>query len=1356
MERKKRAVPSVSDLFDPTKKLERITIRSGAVMGNQVHTDNVFLTPNPSRQPGGHDYVKKYVEEEEALLLGHKPTQHLAVPGFVRTMCEMEDITSIGSMPNLAEVEPDDSVQIVRMVETNQVLIVVGATGCGKTTKLPQFILDRHAELRKKCNIIVTQPRKIAAISVASRVCEERDWTLSTIVGYQVGLSNKTSRDTRLTYCTTGVLREKLVREKNMMAYTHVIIDEIHERDLDTDFLMLIVRKLLRSNSRSVKVILMSATIDPIHFAKYFSLPVGGELIPAPVLEVDDSSPYKVEEYYIEQLEQLGTLPRFESADPYIHEKTYDLAVNLIIHFDKMEKEAFVEEHKRPPTEEDKYKKDVLVFLPGIHEIETMYELLVRRRTERDYKWHLLPLHSTITREEQQKVFISAAQDYRKVILSTNIAESSITVKDIVYIIDFCLTKHLMCDPQTNFTTLKLSWAAHSNCKQRAGRTGRTNPGRVYRMVPQSFYENGLANEADPEMTRCPLSTTVLKAKQLNMGGPEAILAHALDPPDLGRLESTILILKEAGALLMTSEGKPSKFDGDLTFLGTVMSNLPLDIHLSKMIMLGNGFSILDDAIVMAAWMTVRNVFRSDFHDRLGPYASKISFSGGCNSDCITYLHVYRTFIEKLRTNYFKTSNDSEGGWCKRNFLNLKAMREANDLVEELRKRLRGLGVYEVAAEGRPRWDASMLPLIRKVVIAGALYPNYFVRGALGGQVDESTAVRELCGKDPFTTVYLRGFEFEQPGELYAKVFKDILEKYAGIVSNVSFDGSSKVYIEFERDNRKDMPGRISYPVYRAIKMRQLKIRIAVPLLPLKEAKERAEKLGIGNVADRFLLLGKSGKSPLSDIPAEIIFIPSYVVDPNKFWIHTKVVKDLDKYQEELNTPGNVFSLSQRPKPGEIFAAPYPQDSGILYRVQLSHINKDNADFATVLFIDYGNVDDSMPIKYLCEFGPQIQNLKSLNLIPPMAMECTLMGVGPSSLTNKNGVWSRQAISRFRSLMEKQGKMLGEVFSVVDGVVSLTVRPRNKGKSINEILIEENIAVPIEESYRSRMNNAVRMSFRGSFSSAQPAHSGTENEPCSQIDASCIQDNLCRIENYVQPPSKSECRHEVQMKGPCSPLEMNVFGTTRVASGKPVGMEIDSVNSVLLDSNPENPHERLLVAGFVASNSSGSKLTLGHTTLMPHIPGLSALMCLLFSPCIELRRSQDRKRYTGALCGLGFDRLTGEAHFPENDMEIIFDCEITLDDIQLVNKIRFWMSQPMLTVPGNDMCDATPAQVLKSQTKIHEYIATLLNRFRPSKEVETFKAAYQWHQFKEDDLLEPDVQEERAPFRCHCGLMLDE
>ncbi|XP_034239304.1 probable ATP-dependent RNA helicase spindle-E [Thrips palmi] len=1365
-------VMSVADFCNFNKKVEMITIRGGAVMGREIEQPDILRKNEPKKRPPvGTDYAKPYIDEEERLLLqGFKfdTTDPPNLPGSSRGN-QMEDTTTIGSVANLCDVEDDDDTKvydlydftpkesklpieimrdkIVRMVDTNQVLIILGSTGCGKTTQVPQYILDDHAQQRKRCNIVVTQPRRIAAVSVASRVCSERGWELSTIVGYQIGLDNKTSPDTRLTYCTTGVMREKLVRDRHMMGYTHVIIDEVHERDLETDFLMLIVRQLLRTNSSKVKVILMSATIDPTHFARYFSLPIGDRLYPAPILEVEKFSRYTVSHYYINQLQKLGsgTVPEFEPYDPQLQDEVMAIAVRLIMMLDTLDPESWKARNEKP---------SVLVFLPGIHEIETMHDRLHQEAIKNDkFLWHLIPLHSSITKAEQQKVFREPKAGHRKVILSTNIAESSITVSDVVYVIDFCLTKHLICDEITNFTSLKYAWASHANCKQRAGRTGRLCNGRVYRMVPQSFYEDVLPIETVPEMIRCPLTTTVLKAKLLKMGEPKAILAKALDPPDLTRLETTILLLKEAGALLMTSDGKFSKFDGDMTYLGSVMAHLPLDIHLSKLILLGNVFSILEDTIVIAAWMAVRNVFKNDFYDRLGPYESKINFSAGSASDCIAYLNVYHSYKEKLRTNYFKTGNDTENTWCRRNFLDFKALKEADELVDELRKRLKNLGVYESTSEARPQWDRPLLPILRKVVIAGAFYPNYFVRSAQGGQVVEKDAVKAVNGKDPCSTVYLSGLPSHQPPQLYSKAFADILGKYAGVVSNVSYDGSSKVYIDFERKISEYLPGKISYPVYRAVKMRQLRIPIEIPVLSPEEAEKRMKKYG--ETADRYLCIGKLKAPPKDRLPSlsveYIKFVPSYVDNPNKFWIHCGIEAELESVQIKLNTPGNVFTLTEKPVVGGIFAAPFPLDSGILYRAQISSVDMESK-IADVKFIDYGNVE-KMPIKLLCEFGPSIQDLRMTHLVPPFALECSLMGIGPSFLSNENGIWSEESIGKFMKLINC-GELIGEIYSVVDGVLSLTVTQSEKKGSLNKILIKQGLAVEVEESLRSKCNNLQRVTARNYDNGVS---NGSQNPSQSTFLVDNVQHSVGRVAEFVDPPTRRECRNNtVRMRGPSSPLEMKVYGCTNVSSGKDISMDVDSINSVLLDSNPEDPHERLLIAGYVRANSSGSKLKLGHSTLLPNIHGLSSLMCLIFSPQVELRLSRDKRRYIGALCGLGYDNTTAQSIFPENEMEMKFDCVIDIEDMRKINHLRYWMSKTLKCAEGDDdTCEASPADIVRAQQQVHNTLFKLLSRHRPSIEVEDFRFTYEWNKYDDDDFLLPDFpDDERAVYKPHFALKI--
>lgn len=181
-----------------------------------------------------------------------------------------------------------------------------GSTGCGKSTQVPQFILDDAVQRRQPCNIIVTQPRRIAARSIASRICSERKWELGSIVGYQVGLNTNSSDDTRLLFCTTGVLLEKLIRTKSMTRFTHIILDEVHERDQDMDFLFIVVRRLLVTNSPHCKIVLMSATIQASQFADYFRIPgKAGKIVAAPIIQAESRRPFAVREFYLCQLRRL-------------------------------------------------------------------------------------------------------------------------------------------------------------------------------------------------------------------------------------------------------------------------------------------------------------------------------------------------------------------------------------------------------------------------------------------------------------------------------------------------------------------------------------------------------------------------------------------------------------------------------------------------------------------------------------------------------------------------------------------------------------------------------------------------------------------------------------------------------------------------------------------------------------------------------------------------------------------------------------------------------------------------------------------------------------------------------------------
>uniref|UniRef100_A0A4W3JI39 ATP-dependent RNA helicase TDRD9 n=1 Tax=Callorhinchus milii TaxID=7868 RepID=A0A4W3JI39_CALMI len=498
--------------------------------------------------------------------------------------------------------------QLVNLIENNSVVIVRGVTGSGKSTQLPQYILDHYCKTSSYCKIVVTQPRKIGAISIARWICRERRLSLGGLVGYQVGLEKETTTDTQLFYVTTGILLHKIVSAKCLTEFTHIFIDEVHERTEEMDFLLLVVRKLLRTNSRFIKVILMSATINCEEFADYFAVPFRNSFTPAYIFEVD-GAPHNVEEYYLDDLKRL--VPPLFSNEPVISSEIYKIAEVLILNFDEME--------------------------------------------NKEQGLHVYPLHSSVTLEEQNDAFLTPVPGYRKIILSTNIAESSITVPDVKYVIDFCLTRNLVCDDDTNYQSLRLSWASKASCIQRKGRAGRISKGYCYRLVTKDFWTHCIPDHAVPEMQRCPLGSTVLKTKLLDMGEPRALLASALSPPNLRDIERTVVLLKEVGALSIGIKEIENPYDGDLTFLGRVLAHLPVNLQLGKLVVLGHVFGCLEECLIIAAALSLKNIFVAQLYEELKDRIQKFDMFVDHHSRCMDeeYVHKQRFILQVVLAGAF-------------------------------------------------------------------------------------------------------------------------------------------------------------------------------------------------------------------------------------------------------------------------------------------------------------------------------------------------------------------------------------------------------------------------------------------------------------------------------------------------------------------------------------------------------------------------------------------------------------------------------------------------------------------------------------------------------------------------------
>lgn len=578
-------------------------------------------------------------------------------------------------------------------------IIIRAATGSGKSSQVAQYILEEAYRTKRHANIVVTQPRRISAQSLAKRVALERKCEVGSLVGYQIGLDRKISNtDTRLLYCTTGVFLQKLINEKSCAKWSHIIIDEIHERDLDMDFVLLILRRLLTVKRTGTKLILMSATMETESISKYFNINFKQADFSPVVLDLDVKKPYPVKVDYLDSFkayDYFGVLDEFiDLQNPTIEQVTYSAGAQIVKLLMKKDMKSF------------------LIFLPGWYEIENFHRELMKVIPDIDRTFKVIKLHSTMGMDDMNDLY--NPQIERKIIISTNIAESSITIPNIDFVIDYCLIKHLEADTSSNLTQLKMVWASKVNLKQREGRVGRTKHGQVVRMIFEKHFEK-MPDEAPAEMQRTSLETVVLKAKQLKMGKPIDILGLALNPPTRCSIVDAVLVLKELGALTRFSNGEFNFEDGDMTFAGEIMSKLPVDVRLSKLILLGYIFNVLKEMIIISAGLSVRSIFKQCFVKTMEAFEIKFKFGSG-SSDVLAILNVYKEWI-KLKDNKFEQKNFEI-----QNKLDSRNLRDMKAQVEDIMRRLIQLGFSQKSLLENVVDKYSERMFLIKICIAGKFY----------------------------------------------------------------------------------------------------------------------------------------------------------------------------------------------------------------------------------------------------------------------------------------------------------------------------------------------------------------------------------------------------------------------------------------------------------------------------------------------------------------------------------------------------------------------------------------------------------------------------------------------------------
>ncbi|XP_023111882.2 ATP-dependent RNA helicase TDRD9 isoform X7 [Felis catus] len=1314
--------------------------RFGPAAGAQTGAQPAASGRPLSRKSSEMEYIDKYrqLEAQEFDMCGSD--QSTSRPGPRPSLAKLSKVACV---PETTYKYPDLPInrckdEVISLIESNSVVIIHGATGSGKSTQLPQYILDHYIQRSAYCNIVVTQPRKIGATSIARWISKERAWTLGGLVGYQVGLEKIATEDTKLIYMTTGVLLQKIVSTKSLVEFTHIFIDEVHERTEEMDFLLLVVRKLLRTNSRFVKIILMSATISCKEFADYFAVPVQNKMNPAYVFEVE-GKPHSVEEYYLDDLGHMhhSRLSPHILEEPVITKDIYEVAVSLIQMFDHMD----VKESGSKSSSGAQFvaeRSSVLVFLPGLGEINYMHELLTNMVHKR---LQVYPLHSSVTLEEQNNVFLSPVPGYRKIILSTNIAESSITVPDVKYVIDFCLTRTLVCDEDTNYQSLRLSWASKTSCNQRKGRAGRVSKGHCYRLIHRDFWDSSIPDHVVPEMLRCPLGSTILKVKLLDMGEPRALLATALSPPGLGDIERTILLLKEVGALAVSGQREDENpHDGELTFLGRVLAQLPVNQQLGKLIVLGHVFGCLDECLIIAAALSLKNFFAMPFRQHLDGYRNKVNFSGNSKSDCIALVEAFRTWQACRQRGELRHPKD-ELDWGRLNYIQIKRIREVAELYGELKNRVSQFNMY--VDSRRPVIDQEYVykqRFILQVVLAGAFYPNYFTFG----QPDEEMAVRELAGKDPKTTIVLK--HIPPYGFLYHKQLQSLFRQ-CGQVKSVVFDGTnspfqvpdelifalrlwSRAFVEFSRnptERFKTLPA-----VYMAIKMSQLKVALELNVHSAEEIEGKVQGGAVSKLRNTRVNVDfqKQTVDPMqvsfntfdrSQTITDLLLTidVTEVVEVGHFWgyrVDERTSKILRKLTAEINRL-KLVPLPTHPHPDLVCLAPFTDfDQESYFRAQILYVSGNSAE---VFFVDYGN-RSHVDLDLLMEIPCQLLEL------PFQALELKIRGMRPSAKSLVCGEhWSREAGRRFASLVNGRA-LLVRVFSVVHGVLHVDVY-RCAGAqdtvSVRDVLIQEGYAELAEEPYESRQSHEA---LKGLCSKS------VEDIADMSMPSPVKDDKKYLIRILLESFSSNKLgapNCKAILHGPFNPYELKCHSLTRISKFRCVWIEKESINSVIISDAPEDLYQRMLVAASLSVNATGSTMLLRETSLMPHIPGLPALLSVLFAPAMELRVDRDGKNYTGVLCGLGWNPTTGAPILPEHDIELAFDVQFNVEDIIEINILRAAINKLVCDGPNGSKF-LGPERIAQLQDSARQKLLGLFCQSKPRQRIVPtwHEKPYEWNQ----------------------------
>lgn len=675
-------------------------------------------------------------------------------------------------------------VQIVETVASNHVTIISGETGSGKSTQSVQFLLDDLYQqgLGGCANMLVTQPRRISALGLADRVSEERCSKVGQEVGYVIRGESRSGRDTRITFMTTGILLRRLQTSGGKVSdviasladVSHIIIDEVHERSLDTDFLLNLLREVMKSKKDMIKLILMSATLDAATFKNYFT----SEGLSVGTVEIAGRT-FPVDEYYLDDVIRMTGFNAENPEGGFIGDEMMGKIIQKIGH--RINYPLLTETVKAIDYELAYEKKSggILIFLPGVGEINQTCNALRSISS-----LHVLPLHASLETKEQKRVFANPPPGKRKVVVATNVAETSITIDDILVVIDSGKVKETSFDPVNNMRKLEETWASKAACKQRKGRAGRVQEGRCYKLFTRNL-EDQMPDRPEPEIRRVPLEQLCLSVRAMGMREVARFLGRSPTPPEALAVEGAIKLLQRMGAL-----------DSDeLTALGQQLAMLPADLRCGKLMVFGAILGCLDDCVSIAAILSTKSPFLSPQERREESRAARMQFCHG-HGDLLTDLEAVQAW-EGMQAD--RLPQRQMRNFCEDNFLSYNTLSDICNTKAQYYTALLEIGLVsyaEASREGRKSSSEQGNPQLLRALIAAAFtpqiariqYPDKKFASSMSGAVEldpEAKAIKYFNQENGRVFVHPSSTVFDSQG----------FTGHAAYMAYFSIISTSKVFI---------------------------------------------------------------------------------------------------------------------------------------------------------------------------------------------------------------------------------------------------------------------------------------------------------------------------------------------------------------------------------------------------------------------------------------------------------------------------------------------------------------------------------------------------------------------------------